>query len=66
MEKALAEVAAYAKKFKMEINIDPSGKISLWAEVDKCDYTIDNIKIADIKKAVFAAETFRHAGWKSN
>jgi len=66
MEKAIVEVAAYCKKNKIELNIDPNGKISLWAEVDKCDYTIDNIKGADIKKAVFAVEVFRHAGWKSN
>jgi nicotinate-nucleotide pyrophosphorylase len=66
MEKAIAEVADYAKKNKVEINIDKAGKVSLWCEVDKNDFTIDNVKVSEIKKAVFALSTFRHAGWKSN
>jgi hypothetical protein len=66
MEKAITEVAAYALKHKVEINIDPSGKVSLWCTVDQSDFTIDNIKIFGIKKATDALVEFRKQGWKSN
>ena len=65
IEKSLESLKQFCKAQKFEINISAAGRIDLYAELDKSDIVINEIKIDNVIPSMLALQAVRRCGWKS-
>ncbi len=62
---ALIILKEYCRSHKVELNIDTKGTLAIWAELDKCDITINSVSPSRIITATNSLQLCRKSGWKS-
>lgn len=62
---AVKTLKEFCKTYKVEININATAHVAVWAELDKSDITIDGVKPDEIPNATQILGLMRKCGWKS-
>ena len=67
-DKAIAAVKTlkeFCKTYKVEININATAHVAVWAKLDESDITIDGVKPDEIPNVAQVLCLMRKCGWKS-
>lgn len=64
IDDAVRRLADLCIKHQMEVNVDTQGTLSLFANVGGLNFTLAELPVKNIKKAIFSLELFRKQGWE--
>lgn len=65
LEETLDKLKKICIRHKIEVNVNASGHLALWAGIETGDVAIDDIRPVDVPNAVDALQDFRKSGWKA-